>query len=137
MTEKTVFIDTGAWFSLADKSDKHHKEAVEVYPELLKKYKSITTTNLVIAETYFLIRRNISYKAAITFLDSIASSPRINKIYSDIEFEQSAEQILRQYQDQEFSYTDAVSFAVMKKMKLTLAFAFDRHFKTAGFETLP
>jgi predicted nucleic acid-binding protein len=48
-----------------------------------------------------------------------------------------AEKILEKYQYQDFSYTDAVSFAVMRKLKIGRAFAFDSHFSTAGFAVIP
>lgn len=123
MAGKTVFVDTGAWFALSDKSDQHHSRAVRIYPELLKKYR-LLTTNLVIAETYILIRRSMGHGPAVTFLESIAASPRITKVYSDRASEDSAENILRKYYDQDFSYADAVSFAVMKQHKITKALFF-------------
>ena len=137
MEKKTLFVDTGAWFALADKSDQHHKQAIDIYPKLLSNYHHLKTTNLVIAETYILIRRSIGHQPAIKFLESIATSPRVNKIYSDSVFEKKAEDILRQYQDQDFSYTDAVSFVVMKQYEITQAFCFDKHFVTAGFTAIP
>jgi len=136
MAEKTVFVDTGAWFALSDKSDQHHSEAVAVYPELLRRY-CLLTTNLVIAETYILIRRSMGQRPAVTFLESIASTRRITKVYSDSISENAAENILRKYYDQDFSYADAVSFAVMKQYKITKAFFFDQHFLTAGFIMIP
>jgi predicted nucleic acid-binding protein len=48
-----------------------------------------------------------------------------------------AEKILRRYADQEFSLTDAASFALMQEQGIKKAFAFDRHFTIAGFEQLP
>jgi predicted nucleic acid-binding protein len=51
--------------------------------------------------------------------------------------ENRARQILRQYTDQDFSYVDAVSFALMQEVEITEAFAFDRHFTTAGFVCVP
>ncbi len=48
-----------------------------------------------------------------------------------------AEKILEKYHDQDFSYTDAVSFAAMHELKIGKAFAFDSHFSTAGFVTIP
>jgi len=51
--------------------------------------------------------------------------------------EDRAESILLQYQDQNFSYTDAVSFVVMKQYEITEAFSFDKHFVTAGFTLIP
>ena len=137
MVRNTLLIDTGAWYALADRSDQHHNEAVEIYPKLLSGYFPLKTTNLVIAETYILIRRSIGYHAAIAFLENIVSSPRVVKIYSDSIMEETAESILRQYQDQAFSYTDAVSFAVMRQYGITEVFSFDKHFVTAGFTLIP
>ncbi len=137
MGQNTLFVDTGAWYALADRSDLHHNEAVEIYPKLLSSYPPLKTTNLIIAETYILIRRGIGSQAAIAFLENIASSPRVVKIYSDSILEETAESILRQYQDQDFSYTDAVSFVVMKQYGITEAFSFGKHFVTAGFTLIP
>ncbi len=137
MGEKSAFVDTGAWFALADRSDQHHNQAIKIYPKLLGRYHHLTTTNLVIAETYVLIRRTIGQQAAITFLENIAASPRIVKIYSDSILEETARDILEKYKDQNFSYTDAVSFALMKQYGIAEAFSFDHHFVTAGFTLVP
>jgi predicted nucleic acid-binding protein len=137
MRRNTLFIDTGAWFALADKSDQYHSQAVEIYPRLLSKYHHLSTTNLVVAETYILIRRALAHEAAISFLENIAASPRVMKIYSDGTLEDMAEGILRKYQHQNFSFTDAVSFAVMECYGIEEAFSFDRHFVTAGFNLIP
>ncbi len=137
MENNTLFVDTGAWFALADKSDQHHSRAVKIYPKLLSSCHHLTTTNLVIGETYILICHAIGHQQAIRFLQSIAASPRVIKIYSDSALEEAAENILRKYQDQAFSYTDAVSFAVMKQYGIIQALSFDRHFVIAGFTLIP
>ncbi len=137
MKDKTIFVDTGAWFALADESDQYHKKAVDVYPGLFEDNYLLTTTNFVIAETYILIRRAIGHQPAMRFLQNIASSPSVSKIYSDQTIEEEAEDILGKYQDQDFSYSDAVSFAVMKRHGIHLAFSFDHHFMTAGFRIIP
>ena len=137
MEKNTLFVDTGAWFALADKSDQYHSKAVKIYPKLLISYNNLKTTNLVIAETYNLIRRSLGHQAAITFLENIAASPRVIKVYSDNILEEKADKILRKYQDQNFSYTDAVSFAVMKQYVIQKAFSFDQHFVTEGFTKIP
>ena len=137
MGKNTLFVDTGAWFALADKSDQYHLQAVKVFPKLLSSCHHLTTTNLVIAETYILIRHAIGHQPAIRFLKNIAASPRIVKIYSDSAMEEAAENILRKYQDQDFSYTDAVSFAVMEQFGIVKTFSFDRHFVIAGFILTP
>jgi predicted nucleic acid-binding protein len=44
--------------------------------------------------------------------------------------EERAWEILETYADQDFSYVDATTFAVMERLNLDRAFAFDRHFET-------
>jgi uncharacterized protein len=137
MGQNTLFVDTGAWFALADRSDQHHDRAVDIYPNLLRRYQHLTTTNLVVAETYILIRRALGHQSGIYFLQNIAASPRVVKVYSDSVLEEETEAILEKYQDQDFSYTDAVSFAMMKEYDISKAFSFDQHFVTAGFILVP
>jgi uncharacterized protein len=51
--------------------------------------------------------------------------------------EKEAEETLRKFADQDFSYTDAVSFAIMKEQSIKKAFSFDKHFQTMGFSRVP
>ena len=74
---------------------------------------------------------------AMIFLDSVSSSPRIMKVFSDDVLERHAEQLLLKYEDQDFSYTDAVSFSVMAQLDMQEAFSFDHHFITAGYKLTP
>ena len=48
-----------------------------------------------------------------------------------------AEAILERHADQDFSFTDAVSFAVMQERGIEEAFTFDSHFATLGFRMIP
>jgi predicted nucleic acid-binding protein len=130
---RELLVDTGAWVALADQDDKYHEKAAREYPDLLKRYRRLVTTNLVVAEAYIILRKALGHAAASTFLESIRSSPRIEKVQSTEELEIEAEDILRRYSDQAFSYTDAVSFALMRQRGIDAAFAFDKHFSIAGF----
>ena len=51
--------------------------------------------------------------------------------------EERAKQILFQYTDKDFSFADAISFAVMERLTIRLAFTFDRDFAQYGFPVLP
>lgn len=51
--------------------------------------------------------------------------------------ESRAEEILDQYDDKEFSVTDALSFAVMERLDLRVAFSLDRHFAQFGWTLIP
>ena len=50
--------------------------------------------------------------------------------------EERAKQILFQYTDKNFSFADAISFAVMERLTIRLAFTFDRDFAQYGFTVL-
>lgn len=134
---RRVFVDTGAWLALVDRSDGLHRQAVSTLPDVLRPDSRLVTTNLVIAESYTLIRRRIGHHAAVSFLDSLRTSPHLERVYSDQRLELAAEEILRRYADQPLSYVDAVSFAVMQAENMSEAFAFDHHFRVAGFTTVP
>lgn len=137
MMPESIFIDTGAWYALADRDDGHHKDAVLIYPDLLKTHRVLVTSNYVVAEAYILILNEIGHPAAIGFLEKINASPRIAKVYSTEDIEKDAEETLKKYTDQDFSYADSVSFTIMKRRKIRKAFSFDKHFQTMGFITLP
>ena len=132
-----IFVDSSAWIALADKDDSHHKQAASSYPSIFKNHKTLITSNLVVAETYIVLLKELGHRAAIEFLERIKASPRILKICSNENIEAEAEGILAKYSDQEFSYVDAVSFVIMKRQMIRRAFCFDKHFVTAGFMNVP
>ena len=134
---KELFVDTGAWVALADLDDRHHSRAAETFPTLLGEHQRLVTTNLVVAETYILLRLTLGHGPAIAFLDNLETSPRIERVYATPDLDVDAEEILRRYRDQTFSFTDALSFALMHRRRISTAFAFDTHFATAGFVCVP
>lgn len=134
---RMLFVDTGGWLAVLDPRDKYHRPAVAFYRAALKRYSRLVTTNLVVAETYIAVLRSAGHQKAVSFLDLIEQSTSVNCIWSDQKLEALARDILRRYADQDFSYTDAVSFALMEQRGLTEAFAFDHHFSVAGFNQLP
>jgi predicted nucleic acid-binding protein len=136
-SRRVLFVDTGGWLGVLDPKDKYHAQATDFFRHALSAYAYLVTTNLVIAETYINIRRSSSHEKAVAFLDLIEKSGRIHCVWSDDELEMSAREVLRLYHDQNFSYTDAVSFAVMQRDGMHDVFAFDRHFRTMGFTVLP
>ena len=130
---RRVFVDTSAWVAVVDSSDSHHSEAAETYARLLKSPVTFVTTILVVAETQVWLRRRTGAEAASAFLKNANESQRIEIVYPNARLEAEAKRILRQYEDQDFRLADAISFAFMRQNGLTEAFAYDRHFATAGF----
>jgi uncharacterized protein len=132
-----LFVDSGGWLALVNADDRYHALAAASYPSFLARYRRLLTTTLVVAETYVALRLALGQPVAGRFLDLLDASPRILRVPVDRPLELDAEMVLRKFDDQHFSYTDAVSFAVMRSRAVTDAFAFDRHFSTAGFVRVP
>lgn len=130
-------MDTSGWFPLVDDENPAHPRVVRALREAVGKRRRIVTTNLVVAETHALIMRRIHRAAALAFLREVGRAPNII-VSSTPEHEASAERDwLARYEDQDFSLTDAVSFAVMAERGIRDALAVDRHFLVAGFAIIP
>ncbi len=134
---RSVFVDTSAWYALADTFDINHALAAGSFPGLVARYREILSTNHVIGETYTLIRSRLGRAAAWQFLRSTRRSPSFRGIFVSEGQEEEAYSLLERYSDQAFSFVDATSFIVMKDQGISIGFAFDRHFAAAGFTVLP
>ena len=108
-----------------------------MWPELLANYGRFVTTNLVVSETYTFSRNEIGFATAWDFLERTGQTPRLDIVMSDPVLEAQARRLLVKYHDHDFSYADAVSFAVLRQLGIKDAFAFDRHFEVAGFTKIP
>ncbi|MEO7133664.1 MAG: PIN domain-containing protein [Vicinamibacterales bacterium] len=134
---RPLFVDAGAWIAISHPRDRHHTLAVAFHRHSTAQRRRLVTTNLVLAEAYVMVHRFGGYASAMAFLATLRESNRLTKVYSTPALETEAESILRSYADQDFSLTDAVSFALMRAQGIDEAFGFDNHFVTAGFSLSP
>lgn len=121
-----IFVDTGAWYAVADSSDRHHQVASAFYLANAAS-PGFVTSELVMAETWTLLSSHLGRAAALTFWDTLrqAQIPILSTEPADIE---AAWRIAQAFGDQDFSFTDCSSFALMERLGIEDAFAFDRHF---------
>jgi predicted nucleic acid-binding protein len=132
-----LFVDTSAWYAVALSSESHHRKVSEALRTRIHKGVRVVTTNLIIAETHALLLRRTNRKVALTFVREVGRSPNI-VISSSSDYEESAiTDWLDKFDDQDFSFTDAVSFAVMSDRGIREALAIDHHFTVAGFTVVP
>ena len=129
-----IFLDTSFWVALTNRRDPHHHEATA----LLAAHAGdrLVTTSEVRGETWTFLRRRAGHDTAVRFLDTVSASPRVEIIRVSEPAERAAEQWLRRRDDREFSWVDATSFATMRELRITEAFAFDGDFSAAGFTEL-
>ena len=121
-----MIVDTGAWYAIADRSDRHHRAARRFY----KQHAAtgiFVTTDLIMAETCALLAGHLGRHAALTFWETLRDTRTTILTIDAIDLE-SAWHIVQAYPDQAFSFVDCTTFAVMQRMGIDEAFAFDSHF---------
>lgn len=128
-----IFIDTGAFVARYIQSDQYHKKAQQLWVKLSRSSKKIFTSSHVVDETLTLLARKAGYSFASQRGQNILLSETLTILRPTHEDEISALDIFEKYADQKVSFTDCISFILMKKNKIKLSFSFDRHFKLAGF----
>jgi hypothetical protein len=130
---EVVFVDSGAWIALALSRDPLHAQAREQWDLLQGSGARLHTSVPIVIETFTFLDRNASRDVALTWKESIYS-PGIVKVFPCElrDLEQSWEYFQRA-DLHKLSAVDATSFAIMKRARIRLAYAFDYHFAVAGF----
>lgn len=130
---REVFVDSSAWLPALLRKHPDHPKVSAALRGAVNDHVRIVTTNLVVAETYVLLLRRDRRETALGFIRTVGEAPNI-VVRSSQELETRAlTGWLEPYHDQAFSFTDAVSFAVMAERGIEDALALDKHFAVAGF----
>jgi predicted nucleic acid-binding protein len=130
-------VDTSAWYALVDPGEHSRPRVASALRDALESRYRIVTTNLIVAETHALLLRRFGNAVALAFLREVRSEPNV-VVESTREAEERAHRDwLERFEDQDFSLTDAVSFAVMNERGIPCALTLDHHFAVAGFEVRP
>jgi predicted nucleic acid-binding protein len=127
-----ILVDTSAVFALLDRSDVCHSSARDTLEDLRRRRVEPLLTNFIVAESHALLLSRLGEEIARRWL--LTNAWPIERVSEDDEARARA--ILAKYTDKAFSYTDAASFAVMERLGLKSAFAFDPHFRQYGFQVL-
>jgi uncharacterized protein len=129
-----IFVDTSFWVAARLRNDARHAEAVSLLER--RERERLVTTNHVRGETWTFLRRRRGHASAVAFLDTLQGTARAEVRFVDRELEADALSWLRQHGEREYSFVDATSFALMRKLGIREALAFDGDFAAAGFVEL-
>lgn len=129
-----TFIDTGAFLARYLPGDQHHKTATALWNKIHTTPEPCATSNFVLDETFTLLARRASYAFAAEKARLIYASSALKILRPDALTERAAVNWFDKFADQEVSFTDCVSFALMREAGIQTAFAFDAHFERAGFK---
>lgn len=127
----TLFVDTGAFVALGDEDDQLHGVAMEFSRTTMAQTSRWLTTDGVVLETALYFQRRLGLKAARRFWKQFAQGlSGVHLYFTDTGDWERAWRIAERYRDQTFSLVGCLSFAVMEKLGIRHAFAFDCHFRT-------
>jgi predicted nucleic acid-binding protein len=129
-----TFVDTSFWVGRALPRDSRHESARAL--EDVVRRERLATTELILGEVWILLRRRLGHLATHRVIDSIRSLPAIQVENVDSQLAAEAWAWLRVHDERAYSFVDATSFALMRKLRITDALAFDGDFAAAGFVEL-
>jgi uncharacterized protein len=131
-----LFIDSDALYALNNSNDPSHAKAHELVSKIIGigKYKLFLGTNILI-ETITLVSQRIGKQNAINLLDAVRTN-QYTVINPDDTLINSAENIFRNTLSKNVSYSDCISFSIMKSYNISWVLSFDEHFKQQGFKRI-
>jgi len=122
-----IFVDTGGFYAAADASDRGHA-AARTWFETRGTTGDLVTSDYVFVETWCLLRARLGRDAAMAFWDAMQTGVvRTYGVGSSDLIE--ARRIASRWADQDFSVVDCTSFALMERLGIQEALAFDAHFR--------
>src|ERR1039457_2819226 len=130
----SVFVDTSALLAVLHGSDAQHTRAARIWRTLVEADADVVSTNYVLMETTALLQSRFGLGAVRDLADTIGPLLRVSFVTEDVHA--SAVAALLAANRRHLSLVDCVSFATMRRLSVTRAFAFDPHFAEQGFEVV-
>lgn len=125
-----VLADASFWVGLRNRRDQFHERSREIAKQLLGNKTPLVVTPLIFAEAHaFFVRVPAIREQIIRDFWENAAVHMEDVSHAD---QRAAVELLRTCDDKEYSFCDACSFVVMKRMGLQRAATFDDHFRQMG-----
>lgn len=127
---KGIFVDTGAFVAKEIIADQHHESAVRGWAGA-RDFRLYSSEH-VLDESATLIARRTTYAWAAEWGADVLEAG-IEWLRTEDTDRPQAFALMKKYADQGVSFTDCLSFLLMKRAGIRSVFGFDRHFEAAGF----
>lgn len=128
-----VFVDTSALIALFDKRDHNHTQAKAVLEKIKADRKRMLITDYIFDECITTLLSAVGHQAAVMVGEFILSSKIVEITWLDESVKLKAWAFFKQHSDKRFSFTDCISFILMKQLRVNKYFSFDSDFRQAGF----
>ena len=128
-----VFVDSGAWIALALSRDPLHLPAREQWERLHEAGARLHTSVPVVIETFTFLDRNANRDVALAWKEAVYKPGTVQILPCELRDLEQSWEYFRRTDLHKLSAVDATSFAIMKRERIRLAYAFDHHFAVVGF----
>ena len=129
----TVFIDTSFLKGLFDPKDDFYSQAKGTWLSFDEAQTTLLTSNYILDEFFTLIRKRLGRETLRKIRQDLMATKIIRTVrVTTIDEAKAWNWIFEDWSD--LSFTDCVSFAVMKRLGLEKVATFDQHFQKAGFK---
>ncbi len=131
-----IFVDTSALFAVLDRDDQAHESARAAWAGWLSDEREISllTSNYVLVESFALLQSRFGMEAVRAFHDDLL--PVLQVHWATPEDHDIATQALLLAGRRRASLVDCTSLQLMRRLGVSWAFAFNRHFAEQGCEVL-
>lgn len=130
-----TFVDTGAWVALFVDTDAQHEAAREWTGSNRDR---LVTSDYVVDEVLTLINVRFRKQTALQAGRALFNEQLAALIYLTEEDIARAWELFRSHSNKGWSFTDCTSLALMQRLEISNAFAFDRHFsRMRGIRRVP
>jgi predicted nucleic acid-binding protein len=130
---EAVFVDSGAWIALALSRDPLHAPAREQWDMLHGAGAKLHTSVPVVIETFTFLDRNANRDVALAWKEAVYKPGTVKILPCEPRDLAQSWEHFRRTDLHKLSAVDATSFAIMKRARIRIAYAFDHHFAVAGF----
>ncbi len=131
---KPLFIDSGPFVAMINPGDQFLEKAEQTWEQIIATSRPLISTDHVLDEVATAICRTQTPARAARWVRLQLTGELIRWIQPEPNDLAEATNWLEKLSDQKVNFTDALSFALMRREKIAEAFTFDRHFSFAGFQ---
>ena len=130
MNKREIFLDTSFVVAIINNDDQFHKAALDLEKNL-KTSATVWITEAILIEIGNTFSKSNKNQVS-DFIQYCYNSPQIHVVNTDEGLLREALLIFK-YTDKDWSLTDCISFVVMKREGIDIAYSSDHHFEQAGF----
>lgn len=132
--DNDVFVDSSAFKAITDIKDDFYPQAARLWEKLSQQNSQLVTSNYILDETFTLLRLKCNLGTALNFKQRLVKGSPILKIVRVTIDDEARAWPWFENNWSKLSFTDCVSFAMMKRLGIKTVFCFDYHFARAGFK---